>query len=86
MSEDQVKEMYKGKLDFESQEGVTFLRQMTRDRCNVFHLLKIAGDRETRQLFLQSDLQLEDLLMTTDFGRPLKPVYLPYIFLFLDTL
>lgn len=24
--------------------------------------------------------------MPTDFGRPLKPVYIPYIFLFLDTL
>jgi hypothetical protein len=28
---------------------------------------------------------VEDLLNASDFGRPLKPVYMPYIFLYLDT-
>lgn len=52
---------------------------------HVFHLIKIAGDRETRQLYCMSDLQIEDLLMPTQFGKPLKPVYIPFLFLFLDT-
>ena len=35
-------------------------------------------------MYLESDLQLEDLLMPTEFGKPLKPVYIPFIFLYLD--
>lgn len=52
---------------------------------HCFHLAKIAGDREIRELYRQSDLQYEDLLYTSEWSPPLKPIQIPYIFFFMDT-
>ena len=52
---------------------------------HIFHLTKIAGDKEVRELFRQSDLQFEDLWMPTKWPAPLKPIQIPYLFFFLDT-
>lgn len=42
----------------------------------------MAAEREARIMYQQSDLQIEDLITATSFGTPLKPTYIPYIFLF----
>jgi len=52
---------------------------------NVFHLAKIAGDREMRALFHQSDLEYEDLFCPTMWPLPYKPHQIPYLFFFMDT-
>ena len=38
-----------------------------------------------RERYRQSDLEFEDLYMATDFPKPLKPIHIPYLFLFMDT-
>jgi hypothetical protein len=42
----------------------------------------MAAEREARIMYQQSDLQVEDLITATSFGTPLKPTYIPFIFLF----
>ena len=52
---------------------------------HCFHLAKIAGDREIRELYRQSDLQFEDMICFTEWNPPLKPIQIPYLFFFMDT-
>ena len=48
-------------------------------------MTKIAGDREVRELYRQSDLRFEDLWLETRWPLPLRPGALPFLFFFLDT-
>ena len=52
---------------------------------HCFHLAKVAGDREVRELFRQSDLQFEDLVCLSDWQPPFKPGQIPFLFFFMDT-
>ena len=51
---------------------------------HCFHLAKIAGDREIRELYRQSDLQFEDMIYFKEWNPPLKPIEIPYLFFFMD--
>ena len=85
LSSDEVKELFQAKVNFNTSDGLRFLETMTLGGAHIFHLVKKAGDMEMRYLYRISDLQFEDLILPTSFGRPLKPIYFPNIFLFLDT-
>lgn len=55
--------------------------------CNglhVFHLAKVAADRECREAFIQSSLVLSDLYTDRQLKQPLQPPDMPYLFFFLD--
>ena len=70
---------------FSFEDGQHLVYNLRSEEVHCFHLAKLAADREVREMFRQSDLQFEDLLMPTDFGTPLKPVDIPYLFFFMDT-
>lgn len=52
---------------------------------HIFHLAKIAADREIRAMYQQSDLQFEDLYCVTNWPAPFKPMQIPHLFFFMDT-
>ena len=70
---------------FGYEDGQPLIENLRQNEVHCFHLAKLAGDREMRELFRQSDLQYEDLVYPTNWGIPLKPVQIPYLFFFMDT-
>ena len=67
------------------QDNITLSENLRVSYVHVFHLSKIAADKEMRQRFGQSDLLVEDLSMATNWPKPLKPLHIPYLFYFMDT-
>ena len=51
---------------------------------HIFHLTKVAADRECRALYIQSDMVLSDLNEAKNLTRPLTPQHLPFMFFFMD--
>jgi hypothetical protein len=51
----------------------------------MWHLGKISGDREIRQLFKDSQIEYEDLFQLKIRNTPFKPSHFPYLFLFMDS-
>lgn len=61
------------------------INQMTNKDGHIFHLTKVGGEIEMRKMYKQSDIQVEDYLGGyQEFGFPLKPCYIPQIFMFLS--
>ncbi|CDW75782.1 UNKNOWN [Stylonychia lemnae] len=54
-------------------------------QVHVFHICKIAGDREIRELFRDSQIEYDDLLKYKLKATPFKPNQFPLLFLFMDT-
>ena len=54
-------------------------------QVHVWHLAKIAGDREVRQLFKDVQIEYMDLFRRKIKTTPFKRVHVPYLFLFLDS-
>lgn len=65
------------------------MREWTNCEVHIYHLTKLAGDREVRALFAQSDAILEDYLFVspviTEAKGALLPPCLPYLFLYMDS-
>lgn len=66
-------------------DGAELINIAKREVVHCFHLAKLAGDREIRELYRQSDLQYEDLIYATNWGNQFKPIQIPYLFYFMDT-
>ena len=81
-----LQDLFSSKLDLsrDAQERPIIDKLLVSD-VHIFHLSKIAGDREMRERYRQSDLEFDDLLMATPFPKPLKPSHIPYMFFFMDS-
>lgn len=86
----QVEELYGHRLSTTKYAKQTynnrFFLVMTEQPVHVFHLQKIAADREARAMWKRADVQIDDLISKTNFPQPYKPAYIPYMFLYLDDL
>ena len=71
LTEYQASDLLNAKFSLADQDPI--IRLLSSEPVHVFHLSKIAGDREMRALFKQSDLQYEDLYCMTRWQPPLKP-------------
>lgn len=72
LTEQQARDLVGYKFGLEEAEPIVENMRLYPVHC--FHLAKIAGDREMRELFRQSDRQFEDLFCISDHSPPLKPV------------
>jgi len=52
---------------------------------DVWHLTKLSGDREVRQLYNLAQVEFEDILSVRVKQIPFKYAHFPYIFIFMDT-
>ena len=70
-------------------EGPRLIRAFTGREVHLFHLSKIAADREARALFARSGAVLEDHVyastVVTEASSPLLPACLPFLFLYMDS-
>jgi hypothetical protein len=53
-------------------------------KITIFHVTKIAGDKEVRNTIQDSGITLDDCLHKTAGRPPYKPKHIPYLFFFMD--
>ena len=75
-----MKEIFYDRFD-QDMRLIDFLKEQ---QTHVFHLTKIAADREIRCLFKDSSLTFEDFFELQISEPPFKPKHLPYMFMFMD--
>lgn len=51
----------------------------------MWHVTKISGDRELRELYKEASLEYEDLFTMKVKATPFKPIHVPFLFLLMDT-
>lgn len=85
MTQEVADDMFADKFGFDFLDGYKIMELMDKEDVHLFHLTKIAADREVRELYKESDLQFEDLIYATEWAKPLKPTQIPYLFFFLDS-
>jgi len=54
-------------------------------QIGLWHLTKISGDREIRELFREAQIELEDIFRLRARKTPFKPLHFPFIFIFMDS-
>jgi len=78
------------RFDPQSREGKRLIQCFTEaEEVHLYHLSKVAGDREVRAIFGQTEATVEDHLypsgVITNAGGPLLPRCMPYLFLLMDS-
>jgi len=70
-------------------DGPKLIRAFSNREVHLFHLSKVAADREARALYARAGPVLEDLLypspIVTGASGPLLPEALPFLFLYMDS-
>lgn len=84
LDQEQVDLLLGNKFGFDSEDGYVVMENVVETPVHILHLSRVAGDREVRELFKQSDLQTEDLYRATMIQAPFKPQHIPLLFFFMD--
>ena len=99
LSEEEATELFKEKMigntsfslgdahniSYSSTGGEKMVKFITGSSLEVWHLSKVSGEREIRELFNDAQIELDDLFMHKVRSTPFKPMHLPFLFLFMDS-
>ena len=90
LDQDGATELLEDRFDPQSPEGRRLIQRFKEaEEVHLYHLSKVAGDREVRAIFGQTEATVEDHLygsrVITNAGGSLLPRCMPYLFLLMDS-
>ena len=89
LSPEQAEHLFEDKYGGGESAGRKLIDGLANTEVHIYHLTKLAGEREVRALFAQSDVILEDYLFTsaeiTQARGSYLPNCLPYLFFYMDS-
>ena len=90
LDQDGAEHLLEDRFDPQSPEGRRLIQNFREaEEVHLYHLSKVAGDREVRAIFGQTEATVEDHLsgsrVITNAGGSLLPRTMPYLFLLMDS-